>query len=175
MMSIFILIGKRAWLWIALISVYSTICFFFSKAPLFSSIYCSWFFQPLIGYVVDSENLVNLGFKYKFPIFLKYANYLHSTHDIFMAIAFPFVYLLLGLRLAYVSHQSAVPNVERTVSQRKAKFIIFLRIIPKFEDVFASGHHFRIQLLFLPPLRGHAIHRGHRIPYSDGPIWMVGK
>ena len=76
------------------------------------------------------------------------------------------------------SRHQQIMEVEEEMFYKERQFkmlINFNFIIFKIEDVFASGHHFGIQLLCLPPLCGHAIHRSHRIPHFDGTIWMVRK
>jgi len=91
-----------------------------------------------------------------------------------MALAFPAIYLILGIKLALASRHTS-GNVQRSVNQKMVKLMqcAINFWTPEFKDVRPSGHHQRIQLLHMSALREHAIFHRKRGSHFVGPLWMV--
>jgi hypothetical protein len=51
--------GWRTWLWLAIPTLYAYLWAMYTPPFLFSSLYCSWFFNPHVGYLDDFGRTVS--------------------------------------------------------------------------------------------------------------------
>ncbi|KAI1710542.1 serpentine type 7TM GPCR chemoreceptor srt domain-containing protein [Ditylenchus destructor] len=97
--------GNRAGIWLAVPSIYALVMITFTKPVMFTGIYCSWFFNPHIGYIEDVKG--------------NFETLAHPVHNSL---------LLLSIITLYVIFVVLLISRRRVENQSKSQRMLFLQV-----------------------------------------------